>query len=290
MSVDGEFRDVITAQTTTATRRFAVAWRNTRTRSISPVAVLDFGGGLHRFWYRRDCGGVQDFKPFLGFDDSARVYESGKLFPFFAVRVMDRRRPDFASYVHSLGLGTDASQLDILSRSGGQRKGDTVQVMEIPLVRGGLSQCTFLVRGMRYATESFLSAETADRLGAGCELSLLPDRTNSVNPSALLIATEDGLALGWVPDLLVDYAHLLVRKGTATLRVVRNNGRDVPWHLRLLVRLQGSVPDDYRAFDDLAWAPPAVASAGSIACSAPDAAAETSGFATSVRRAAMPAR
>lgn len=70
-----------------------------------------------RFWYLPSAGEVPDFRPFLGFPDVARVYESKHLWPFFSVRVMDARRPDYSSYLQALGLTPGASPLDILSRS-----------------------------------------------------------------------------------------------------------------------------------------------------------------------------
>ena len=103
-----------------AVRRFAVAWRNRPLRLIAPVAVLDHSATGYRFQY---LAGVQDkvdgFRPFIGFPDLKRVYESMRLWPFFDLRIMDRKRPDFPEYLRQLGLPPDASRLDILSRSGG---------------------------------------------------------------------------------------------------------------------------------------------------------------------------
>lgn len=240
-------------------RRFAIAWRNASTREISAVAVLDFDGGLYRFWYLPSSKHVHGFRRFLGFPDADRVYISKELFPFFAVRVMDPRRPDFAAYVRALGLPPRPTPLDVLSRSGGERKGDTVQVVEAPWVDdGGFTESTFLVRGVRYAQESHGTAEAIQALVEGESLAVAPEPSNPVNPNALLVTTNDGRGLGWVPDLLIAYVNEVQANGDLSLRIVRNNGADSPWHLRLLVRLTGHTTVRYRPFSGPEWEPLAV--------------------------------
>ncbi len=253
--------EVDTGQTTESAsrgrvRRFAVAWRNTTRREISPVGVLEHDGEIYKFWYLPQTAGIRDFRPFLGFPQW-RVYTAKSLWPFFALRVMDRKRPDFAAYVNSLGLSTEASQLDVLSRSGGERKGDTVQLIEEPRVGSdGATESTFLVRGARYATADHDSTSAAEGLTVGEELAIRQDGSNPINSSALLITTIGGLPVGWVPDLLIGYANAIRASEGALLQVVRNNGPDAPWHLRLLVSLRGRAPIGYRAFSSDEWSEP----------------------------------
>jgi len=78
-----------------APRRFAVAWRNTELQRIYPVGMLESEEGLYRFWYVPDAESIDGFRPFLGFPDFMKTYQSEKLWPFFALRVMDSRRPDY---------------------------------------------------------------------------------------------------------------------------------------------------------------------------------------------------
>jgi hypothetical protein len=238
-------------------RRFLVAWRNTTRPQISPVAVLQNDSHGFRFWYLPSAAGVRDFRPFLGFPDLARVYESKHLWPFFSVRVMDARRPDYAAYLKTLGLVPGASPLDILSRSGGERKGDAVQVIEEPSVgNDGPSECIFLVRGARYAAQEYGSEARSATLEVGEPLSLHKDGDNPVNPEALIIATVEALPVGWVPDMLIPYVDTIRNSGGWTLTVLRNNGHAVPWHMRLLVKLEGEVPEGYQAFSSAGVAEP----------------------------------
>jgi hypothetical protein len=218
-------------------------------------SVLDYDGQTYRFEYLASASDVEDFRPFIGFPELDRIYEAERLWPFFALRVMDRRRPDFPRYVEWLGLPLDATPLDILSRSGGERKGDAVQVIEEPPVDlAGITESIFLVRGARYATDQYSSASAAEALAPGDRLSVVPDPSNPANPSALLIATTDRLPIGWVPDLLIPYVRIVLASNSR-LVVLRNNGPAAPWHLRLLVWLAGHVKPGYRAFIEPTWPP-----------------------------------
>jgi len=237
-------------------RRFAVAWRNTSRDLIAPVGVLDQDRLGYRFQYLRNVDQVPDFRPFLGFPDFDRAYESQRLWPFFDLRVMDPKRPDYASYVARLGLPSTASRLDVLSRSGGEQKGDSVSLAEEPhIAEDGATEATFLVRGVRYAIRAYASASDASQLRLGDRLTMESDPGNPVNAQAMLLVTRSGARVGWVPDLLVPYARAVGSGGSAELTVVRNNGPDSPWHLRLLVRLAGRVAPDLRIFTGGDWPP-----------------------------------
>lgn len=165
---------------------------------------------------------------------------------------MDRKRRDYTQYVDWLGLPADADRLDILSRSGGEQKGDTVSLVEAPHVAAdGATAATFLVRGAGYAVRSNESASTANGLRPGDQLAVVNDETNEANPNALLL-TVAGEPIGWIPDLLIEYARELITSG-GTVTVLQNNGLDAPWHMRLLVRLTGRVAPGWSTFADGHW-------------------------------------
>jgi hypothetical protein len=218
------------------------------------VGVLDHGAGSYRFQYLEGVGdSVEGFRPFIGFPDFNRVYESVRLWPFFDLRVMDRKRPDFAQYVGWLGLTVDASRLDILSRSGGERKGDSVFLAESPTVADdGTTEATFLVRGASYAVCQFGTEAAAESLRPGDRLALVDDDTNEANPQALLLETSDGAPVGWITDLLFEYARE-VRSGGGLVEVLQNNGVVAPWHTRLLVRISGRIDPGLATFTGGVW-------------------------------------
>ncbi|CAN5498392.1 hypothetical protein BH09ACT8_BH09ACT8_65250 [soil metagenome] len=246
--------ELLSAPTSRAVRRFAVAWRNRQRRVIMPVGVLDHRAGRFRFQYLDGIGhSIEGFRPFVGFPDLNRVYESERLWPFFDLRVMDRKRPDYQQYVRWLGLTVEASRLDIISRSGGERKGDSVLLAESPAVgEGGATEAIFLVRGVSYAVRQRGTEAVAESLQAGDRLALADDFTNEANPRALLLEASDSARVGWVPDLLVEYAHQ-VRSGGGFVELLQNNGPAAPWHARLLVRMSGQVAPGMAMFTGGVW-------------------------------------
>jgi hypothetical protein len=246
--------ELFSPPTTRAVRRFAIAWRNRQRRVITPVGVLDHWSGGHRFQYLDGVGDcVEGFRPFIGFPDLNYVYESDRLWPFFDLRVMDRKRPDYTQYVRWLGLTVEASRVDILSRSGGERKGDSVLLAESPAVSdGGTTEAIFLVRGVSYAVRQHGTEAVAESLRAGDRLTLTDDSTNEANPRALLLEATDGARVGWIPDLLVEYAHQ-VRSGGGYVELLQNNGPAAPLHTRLLVRMSGQVAPGTAMFTGGVW-------------------------------------
>jgi hypothetical protein len=195
----------------------------------------------YRFSYVRGAQDIPDFRPILGFPDWSRTYESSELFPFFAQRIMDARRNDHAEYLESLVLPQTATPLDVLARSGGRRKADEFQLVEVPRISpDGTTAYVFRVHGVRFALRDEESAATVlASIAEGDELVLVPEPDNPVNNRAVVIATTDGVPVGWVPDLLVDYVHELRAGGDARVVALRVNAPTVPPQDRLVVEIRG---------------------------------------------------
>ena len=60
--------------------------------------------------------------------------------------------------------------------------------------------------------------------------------------------------MGWIPDLLIDYARR-VRAGGGSVQLLQNNGGFAPWHMRLLVQISGHITPGWAAFSGGAWPP-----------------------------------
>ncbi|WP_261557232.1 hypothetical protein [Frankia tisae] len=248
--------------------RLAVTWQHPVGRAIQPVAFLTFRGSRYRFHYIRNAATVTDFRPLLGFPDLSTSYESPHLFPLFAQRAMDPRRPDYERYITSLGLEADATPWEQIGRSGGPRQGDTLQLFPEPTVdQNGLLRCSFLVHGIRHIANQELPIngvrrtvshdeleKTLGRLRTGDTLHLIEQPDNPANDHAYLTATGDGFPLGWLPDLLVDDVRALAAH-RVDVTVEHVNGPDAVWHLRLLARLSAQTPPDYRPFSGAKWLP-----------------------------------
>ena len=230
--------------------RFLVTWRSRVTQRTHPVGVLTAAPEDYRFEYLSDVGQIEDFRAFVNFPDLSREYRSNRLFPFFSQRVMDPRRSDYKAYIAALGLAENASQVDVLGRASGARKGDTVQVILEPRIApdGGVDH-TFLLSGVRHAPGNAPAA--IDQLTSGARLTIREQPENRVNPQALLVCTTEDQVLGWVPDALLDFVHQVV-SGHYQLTASRVNGSEWPSQLRVVVNLKGNVPTDFEPLEPLA--------------------------------------
>lgn len=132
--------------------------------------------------------------------------------------------------------------MEFLARSGGRRAGDTIELLQTPTISdNGHTSCVFLVHGIRYSDGA---SDAIEHLSTGQELQLVSEPENPADPRAVLV-TDDGTRLGWVPSPLLDYVQAVMASGHAQLTVVRANSPEVGHHMRLLVRLEGSVPEGY---------------------------------------------
>lgn len=248
-------------------QRLVVAWQHPVERLISPVGFLTYDRSVYSFVYICNALQVKDFRPLLGFDDLHRGYSSGDLFPLFAQRAMDPRRPDYQRYVERLGLEGEPGPWEQITRSQGRRQGDTLQLLPEPVLTDNTLSGLFLVHGMRYAhaeprvldgqrvnvTRGQVEAVLAE-LKPGDDLSLAHESGNPVNPLALMVLGAS-VPVGWVPDLLVDDMHALLNRADVSVTVEHVNGPDAPWHLRLLARLRAAPADDFRFFTGERWTP-----------------------------------
>jgi hypothetical protein len=248
-------------------QRLVVAWQHPVSRAIAPVGFLSYDGHDYRFTYVRNAQRVKDFRPLLGFPELDRAYCSANLFPLFAQRAMDPRRPDFHRYIQSLGLDGEPSPWEQITRSEGHRQGDTIQLLPEPTVTGGELTCLFLVHGIRHAHEGprMLGGRQVNvtreqieralaRLHRGDELLFAAEPGNPRNPLALMVIGT-GTPVGYLPDLLTEDVHDLIRQANVTVTVEHVNGPRAPWHLRLLARLHAAPAGDFRFFTSDGWQP-----------------------------------
>lgn len=226
--------------------RLFVTWQDPDTREVRPVGILcDRGDGARdRFEFRYLVAARrQPFRPFVNFPDLDRVYTSPTLFPVFRNRVMRPDRPDYASYLDELKLPADAAPFEILSASAGIRATDSIEVFQEPTIDvDGMASCRFLARGVRHVDGADEAIRTLRR---GDRLRLVRDRSNPVDPRALVIETANGTRLGYVPAYLLDFLDRVDEMGhpAEDAEITVENPNSVgPYHLRLLCRLRTAMP------------------------------------------------
>jgi hypothetical protein len=253
-------------RSTETARRLVVTWQHPDERLIEPIGLLDYDGYSYRFGYIRHALKVKDFRPLLGFRDLYGSYTSERLFPLFAQRVMDPRRPDYQRYVERLGLDEDASPWEQIARSQGRRQGDTIQLLPEPANENGTVTCLFLVNGVRHVPgmsrilDGHLVEATAAQvevalatLRPGDPLEIASEPGNKLNRLALMVTTQSVTPVGWIPNLMLDDMHRLMARAEVSVTAVHINRPDAPWHLRLLARLTAHSAGDFRFFTGSKW-------------------------------------
>lgn len=247
--------------------RLIVCWQHPDVRALEPVGVLSFDGAAYRFEYLERARDIDGFQALLGFPEIGHVYESEELFPLFAQRAMDPRRPDFERYVRDLSLDEKSTPWEQLSRSGGAREGDTLQLFPVPRFVDGGWHCYFLASGVRYMMSKsvkidgalrghYSSPELEDLLGSLREqepLEVHPEADNDWSELALVLATADGRPLGYVPHLLVKALETPVADGLVQVSVERVNPLEAGWHMRLLVEMRADLESSFEFFSQSDW-------------------------------------
>ncbi len=215
------------------TRRLLVTRRDPRTGRYGAVGELarDEEAQTYTFTYRDD---VTRPLPGLRLGESTT---STDLFPLFGHRIISPHRDDHDEALALLALDPTAAPFEVLSRSGGRSATDTLELTPMP--EPGEFEIRFLVHGIRHLTDDERSR--IDTLTAGQTLALTREPHNPEDSDAVLV-TEAGHRLGYVPSPLLDF----VRPSMAypyDLTVERVNPPAAGFHMRLLVKLAGHLPD-----------------------------------------------
>src|SRR5690606_14879420 len=108
------------------TERLLVSRQDPATRRFQRVGTLGFDGSTYTFEYDPTTARALPGLP-LG-----RTHQSEELFPIFAERVLDPRRPERVQALEHLGLPHGAGPFEVLAVSGGGRTGDTFELTPLP--------------------------------------------------------------------------------------------------------------------------------------------------------------
>jgi hypothetical protein len=238
-----ELPDARSAGPGTTRQRLLLIWQDPTTRRFAPVGVLvQDPDGSFVFRYIRRALREAAFHPLASFPSLRRVYRFADLPPFFHNRVMSPRRPDYPAYVRALHLSEDqAPPFEVLARTGGSRATDTFHVVAEPAADpDGKVRTLFLASGVRWVPGA---DERISRLSTGDRLTLRPAPDNPHNSLALLLDADDGQAVGYVPDWMLDVVRSFAEADPAhRLTVEQANGPGTAPHLRLLCRFEATVP------------------------------------------------
>jgi hypothetical protein len=220
------------------TKRLFIAWQEPLSRRWFPIGLLTVETGSYRFQYifgALDAQSKGGFQPFGAFPDLYQSYESKKLFSLFSKRVLSPSRPDYPDFVSWLGLfGSEIDPIELLARSGGQSVTDRFDIFPFPeKTKDGKYHSLFFVHGLRYLPES--AVERINRLKAGERLRLAIEFQNPFDAKAMLLITEDRVAVGYCPRyLLHDVDDPTSQAEKLVVTVEQDVSKKVPLQFRLL--------------------------------------------------------
>ncbi len=235
------------------TNRLFVAWRSDDQNggSWGPVGVLERTARGYRFAYTRGARTLAGFHPFPRMNDLDLVYESDDLFPIFANRLMNTRRPEYRPSLVWSGFNPDQppDPIQLLGVTEGLRQTDALEVFPCPEPdANGCFTAKFFLHGLRHAQPEAI--ERVGRLVAGEELRLVPEENNPHDSQAVAVWTvrAGDFRIGYVPRYLArDIRTLYSRCGAdfARLFVERLNSR-APLQQRVLCRMNACWPPGFR--------------------------------------------
>ena len=225
-----------------------VAYQDSASRQWAPVGRLTREDGRYHFAYTRGAREFKNFVPFGRMTDLNAEYVSEKLFPLFANRVLPKSRPEYADYLHWLGLSQASHDaLEELARTGGLRATDNLELIPCPApTEGNRYEVFFFARGLRH-----LSKDCQDRtlkLVTGERLYLAQDLQNGFDNTALLVRTGDPVTLvGYAPRYYSsDFTRLIKEVGSNEVAVtVERVNADAPLQYRVLCKLSAPWPSGF---------------------------------------------
>ncbi|WP_426053445.1 HIRAN domain-containing protein [Janthinobacterium sp. PSPC2-1] len=221
-----------------------VAWQQPDSREWIPVAKLEFSDGTYSFSYTQGIFRAKEFRQFSGMQKVDVVYESPRLFPLFANRLISKSRPEFKDYLRWLGLSDmDDDPMAILALTGGIRGTDSIELFQPPAVsERGEYKFEFFARSL-----SHLPLAAINRIGElqkGERLYLMLDPQNDFDPRAVAMRTATPSSfLGYCPKYYAQDLGTLLANPECDLTVkVKCVNLDAPSNMRLLCTVTANVP------------------------------------------------
>jgi hypothetical protein len=227
--------------------RIFVAWQQPDSREWIPVAKLEYSNGIYAFSYTQGIFRAKEFRQFSGMSKVDVVYESPRLFPLFANRVISKSRPEFKDYLRWLGLSDmEEDPMAILSLTGGIRGTDSIELFQPPTVTDeGVYKLEFFARSL-----SHLPSFAIDRIATmerGELICLMKDMQNDFDPQAVAMRTgTPSVFLGYCPKYYAQDLGTLLSSPECDLTVkVKCVNLDAPSNMRLLCSVTATVPKDF---------------------------------------------
>ena len=234
-----------------------LAWQDPVERDWHTVGKLTQKDDHYQFQYTLGAGRCQRFTPFTGMEDLTTLYQSERLFPLFANRLLSERRPEYKKLLSWLGMDGQQNPLLILAKTGGIKSTDNLQIFpEVQPNSTGAFDMDFFVHGVRYVSDS--ARDRIKRLQPGETLLLMQDFQNPADSMALAIRTgQTPEIIGYCPRYLTKDIHRLINQNAQMQLAVNRVNDDAPLYYQLMCTLTvtTNTAPGYALFDSEEFAP-----------------------------------
>ncbi|UXS01079.1 HIRAN domain-containing protein [Agrobacterium tumefaciens] len=211
------------------------------------MAKLIQADNLFVFGYTKGARLSENFLPFGSMHDLDSLYVSHELFPMFANRVMNEKRPEYQQYMRWADLSPSTSDpIGLMARIGGVRATDGLQVLPVPEPGAdGNYKSVFFVHGISHLSLS--SQQAVSTLKKGDQLYPLLDIHNPIDANAVCLRSGDPASLvGYCPRYLAPDMKSLADSVGANMKFsVRAVNQDAPAQFRLLCEVTCNWPEGF---------------------------------------------
>ena len=225
-------------------KKLYVAWQTTTNRKWVVVGVLEMDGGLYKFSYTKGSECCPDFRRFGSMNKDVTISE--ELFPFFANRVLNKSRPEYAKLLDWMNVSDACDPMDMLALTEGKRGTDDIELFACPLPVHGRFRTTFFAHGVRHT--HMANQEGLSLVRPGDRVFLMMDVQNPFDDQAVALRTDDpACLLGYLPRYLAaDVQHMCkkVCSEDIQVRMLKVNS-DAPMAYRFLCQLDAPWPSDF---------------------------------------------
>jgi hypothetical protein len=214
-----------------------IAWQDADIRSWYTVGMLERENDAYRFQYTAGALDLPGFTPFGRMRNLYDVYYSRELFPLFANRILNKSRPEYRRYLEWLDVGDNDDALLLLSRSGGARATDLLEIFEKPQRDDmGFYTLYFFSHGLRYLSDA--SRQYIDSLQQGDTLELVPEPDNDYDESAIALHGKQYIKTGYCPRYFLRDLHQARKENAEFSLEVAKVNKDAVLQMRLLCKLR----------------------------------------------------
>lgn len=234
-----------------------VVWQDQESRQWHPVGVLTQEDNIYVFSYTNGARLSKKFVPFGRMQDIEGRYISEKLFPIFLNRILPRNRPEYPEYVNWSGLDVNTvSDFQILSRTGGLRATDHIQIHSAPeKTEDGKYRVFFFCHGIRHMDPA--AATRVEFLAVGSQLYPMLDTQNDFDANAIALRTGDpAVMIGYIPRFYAKDIGDLIKTDQSEVNIlIERLNISAPIQMRVMCRAEADWPEMFTPCTDDSYTP-----------------------------------